>query len=387
MTLDFEYYSSVNQSLGFKSEGYRDFPGNAGEAIDIMERTPQPTSVIDFGGARGYTAKVLTDVFNIPATVMEKSQHCYHTRAIKDFVMHDMLDYPYPFKNNQFDIAYSNSVLEHIAYEDIDDVIRETARVSKRGFHAIGYTGVLDNYGKNPSVFFGDGTHIIYETVEWWEKRFHDVAPGYEVHLPNAYRGSTFRLPFVKNDLLKLNLGCGFNIFGSGWVNIDKDEKIAPLCPHPFVFKNCDITQPLPYENSTCDHVFLGNILESLDMEQGIALLSECHRVLKTGATMRIAAIDSELLMRKYLSDDLDFLKHIYYGVEQAPCPIAKLAYALFEDNNSIWDKCLLRQVLTRAGFTMMAETNPWDSMTRIFAATTIVSYPTISFVMEVLKS
>jgi predicted SAM-dependent methyltransferase len=352
-----------------------------------MERVPTPTNVIDIGGARGYTAKVLTDVFGVPTTVMEKSQHCFHTRAVKDFVLHDIYDFPYPFKNHQFDLAYSNSVLEHMTYEDIDDVIRELARISKRGFHAIGYKSFLDDYGNNPSVFFGDGTHIIYETFEWWEKKFHDVAPGYEAHLPNAYRGTTFKVPFVKNDLLKLNLGCGFNIFGSGWVNMDKDEKLARICPDPFIFKHHDITHPLPYEDNTCDHLFLGNILEALDMEQGIALLSECKRVLKPGATMRIAVIDSELLMRKYLSDDLDFLKNIYYGVEHAPCPIAKLAYALFEENNSIWDKCLLRQVLTRAGFKSMVETNPWDSLTHLIAATTIISYPTISFVLEVSKS
>jgi predicted SAM-dependent methyltransferase len=385
MTNDLEYYSSCDQVTGFKHEGYRNFPGNS--SIAMVLSTKNPTSVIDFGGARGYTEKTLTDLFNIPATVMEKSLHCYHTRAVKDFVVHDMYDFPYPFADKQFDLAYSNSVLEHIDYENLDDVIREMARVSKRGYHAIGFVDETKDYNAAAGEFFSDGTHIIYEKRSWWEKRFKDVVPGYDVEMFNAYDDNVdLKVPMIKNEYVSLNLGCGTNIFASGWINVDRTNLAAYVCKDPYKFKIGDINTRFPYEDNTCDFIFLGNVLETMNIEQGMELIKECRRVLKPGGLMRIAVIDAEFLMRKYLNEDLDFLKHIHAGAELAPCPIIKLSYALFNGAGAIYDKCLLREVLKRSGFVAMTETNAWDSTHHFMAATTCVSYPTISLCMEVKK-
>jgi predicted SAM-dependent methyltransferase len=123
-----------------------------------------------------------------------------------------------------------------------------------------------------------------------------------------------------------------------------------------------------------------------MNIEQGLALMRECHRVLKPGGIVRVAVTDAEFLMRKYLNDDLDFLKHIHAGAELAPCPLVKLTYALFNGTGAIYDKCLLREVLKRSGFSAMTETNAWDSLHHFLVATTIVSYPTVSIVMEAVK-
>jgi hypothetical protein len=97
--------------------------------------------------------------------------------------------------------------------------------------------------------------------------------------------------------------------------------------------------------------------------------------------------VDAESLIHRYLNDDIDFLKHIHFGAEMAPCPILKLSYALFQGNGSIYDRCLLREILKRSGFSQMIETNAWDSTNQFVAITTCVSYPTISMVFEAMKS
>jgi predicted SAM-dependent methyltransferase len=387
VTLDSEYYSAKNQSYGFVGVGYRDFLGNANAALIISELNPRPTSVIDIGGARGYTAKTLSTVLGIPVTVMEKSQHCYHTRATNDFVLHDMYDFPYPFEDKQFDVAYSNSVLEHVDYEHVDGVIKEMARISNRGYHVIGFRHVGGDTSETPTgVFFEDGTHIIYETLDWWKKKFERLVPGYHFDIFNAYGSDLkLRIPSLRNDHKSLNLGCGTNLFGSGWINVDKLD-ISKICTDPLVSETFDITNRLPYGDNSCDYIFLGNIIETLEIDKGVALMQECYRVLKKGGMVRVSVVNSELLMRKYLNGDIDFVKHIHVGSELSPCDIIKLSYAMFDGMGTVYDTCLLREVLKRSGFEKMTTVNAWSSSSPFLSATTCVSYPTISLVMEAQK-
>ena len=333
----------------------------------------------------GILPRVLLDVLGIPSIVMEKSDHCYHTRAVKNFCKHDICDIPYPFYDKQFDIAYSTAVLEHIGYEDIDDVIREMVRISKRGYHLLGYKGDKNDGGLDEETFFSDGTHIIYEDLYWWKSKFSSIAPNYDVKLISDQNDGKFGVPFIKNEFVRLNLGCGLNIFGSGWINIDCQD-LTPAISEPYVFKNHDITTRLPYEDNSCDMTFLGNTLENIPPEHGCALVSEVYRVLKPGGVVRMAIIDAEYLMKKYVKGNLDFLKHIYGGIETTPCDIIKLSNAIFSQSGTVYDKCLAREVLKGGGFNKIYETNPFDSRNALMAKTTTVSYPTISFVMEAIK-
>ncbi len=114
MTIDREYFEDDNQSAGYRVEGYHDFASNLLSAERIKSFNPK--SAVDIGGSRGYVAKKLV-ADGIPTTVIDISDHCYHTRAVESFVVHNLLDIPYPFSDNQFDLVYSISTLEHLPYD------------------------------------------------------------------------------------------------------------------------------------------------------------------------------------------------------------------------------------------------------------------------------
>lgn len=78
--------------------------------------------------------------------------------------------------------------------------------------------------------------------------------------------------------MTKLNIGCGQNHI-EGWVNIDKDSDVQPDLLH-------DIESGLPFEDSSTEEIRCFRILEELD--DIIALLIECHRVLKASGRLEI---------------------------------------------------------------------------------------------------
>lgn len=69
-----------------------------------------------------------------------------------------------PFKNNEFDLVYSNAFLEHIDNSILDDVFKEAARVSRRQVHFIG----MDK-GTDPS-------HINIKTGTEWFNYFEKMS-------------------------------------------------------------------------------------------------------------------------------------------------------------------------------------------------------------------
>ena len=91
--------------------------------------------------------------------------------------------------------------------------------------------------------------------------------------------------------MLKLNLGCGEIAF-EGWINIDLESPKADI--------NLNLTSPLPYEDSTVCFIYSEHFIEHLTLNEGLALLSECRRVLEPTGIIRIATPDLDYLMRKY---------------------------------------------------------------------------------------
>ena len=67
------------------------------------------------------------------------------------------------FKDNEFDLAMSMALLEHIEEEQLETVIKEMARVSKRGFHNVPFVHEPSDH---------DSTHCTFRPKEWWLKTF-----------------------------------------------------------------------------------------------------------------------------------------------------------------------------------------------------------------------
>lgn len=91
--------------------------------------------------------------------------------------------------------------------------------------------------------------------------------------------------------MLKLNLGCG-EISFEGWVNIDWESPKADI--------NLNLTAPLPYGDNTVNFIYSEHFIEHLTLHEGLALLTECRRVLKPKGVIRIATPNLDYLMRKY---------------------------------------------------------------------------------------
>lgn len=90
----------------------------------------------------------------------------------------------------------------------------------------------------------------------------------------------------------KLHLGCGANIL-AGWENIDIDG------PSPIL--RWDLTRPLPLPAGTVTFIFNEHFIEHVTRPQGIALLSECYRLLAPGGVLRISTPSLRKLLDEYL--------------------------------------------------------------------------------------
>ena len=93
----------------------------------------------------------------------------------------------------------------------------------------------------------------------------------------------------------KLHLGCGANNF-SGWVNIDLDSPTAD--------RLLDLTEPLPFEDSSVSHIFNEHFIEHVTREQAVAFLKECYRVLSPQGAIRISTPNLRYLAHCFFFDN-----------------------------------------------------------------------------------
>jgi len=385
MTYDREYFESDNQSIGYRAEGYRDFAAHfcALERIVSMK----PKSVLEIGGARGYVAKKLI-ACGIPATVIDISEHCFHTRAVDSYLLKDLEAPPYPFSDKEFDLVFSDSVLEHLHYDKIDDVIKEITRVSNRSLHGI----PISDSGQTREEFMRDNTHVILESRAWWIEKFAKADPSHEVVISGNIMGDADNKIIVpgcshqNKNAIKLNIGSFINMFYYGWINIDVLNLSEFAKKENYIFSQTDMTKPFIYPDGYVDYIFSSHALEHIGIEDGLRFLKECHRMLKTGGVIRIAVPDCGLLMRQYVNNDLNYLKHISPMAESCKCALDKYLAVGLNNHAYAYDSCNLKNLLQDAGFKDVEQVDPWHSRSEIMEMETIVSHPTISLVMEGTK-
>lgn len=92
--------------------------------------------------------------------------------------------------------------------------------------------------------------------------------------------------------MLKLNIGCG-EVYFNGWINIDIDSAKADL--------KHDLRGALPYDDCSVDFIYSEHFIEHLTVSEGVALLSECRRILKTNGIVRTATLDLDYIVLKYI--------------------------------------------------------------------------------------
>lgn len=166
----------------------------------------------------------------------------------------------------------------------------------------------------------------------------------------------------------KLNIGCGLSV-ASGWLNMDASlnawisgkaawmhrlgykvsgansyyseaEYLKTLRENRFIYH--DIQYGLPFRDRTVDFIFSSHFLEHLDKERGQKLLTECHRILRTAGTLRIAVPDLEYGWELYRRGEKERMLHDYFftGTETG-----------FSQHRYAYDFELLSKALESAGF------------------------------------
>jgi predicted SAM-dependent methyltransferase len=158
---------------------------------------------------------------------------------------------------------------------------------------------------------------------------------------------------------LRVNLGAG-NTGQPGWVNVDLLELPGVNCVY-------DSRKRLPFADDSVEMIFTEHFLEHLDYTEEIPyFMSECHRVLAPGGTIRIVVPDGERYLAAYCADGWDALhttrplradrSDFYYGFKyNTKMELINVVFRQGAEHKFAYDFETLDFVLRRYGFSEVA--------------------------------
>jgi len=94
------------------------------------------------------------------------------------------------------------------------------------------------------------------------------------------------------NQVRRIHIGAGGNIL-AGWLNTDLEPQSADIA-------HLDVSEPLPFPDSSIDFVFSEHLIEHLPHAVGAYHLRECFRALKPNGRVRVATPDLQFLIDIY---------------------------------------------------------------------------------------
>ena len=181
-----------------------------------------------------------------------------------------------------------------------------------------------------------------------------------------------------------LNLGCGHNS-SEHWDNFDRSPMIMlrrhmwlkkllqkggiltdeHIPNYPENVSRRDLVRPLPYEDQSVSAIYSSHMLEHMYFDDARNVLSECARVSRPGAVLRLALPDTLQFARELVEagDDADGKAALHYNDMLRTYPNARptgprrVAFA----GGSNWHKWqptrgLVRSMLADAGFNEITE-------------------------------
>jgi predicted SAM-dependent methyltransferase len=92
--------------------------------------------------------------------------------------------------------------------------------------------------------------------------------------------------------VIRINMGCGWRNFGSGWVHIDAGEY-----DHLDYKSITDLSQ---FDDDSVDLIYASHVIEYFDREDILGILKEWNRVLIPGATLRVAVPNFQQIAKLY---------------------------------------------------------------------------------------
>jgi predicted SAM-dependent methyltransferase len=92
-----------------------------------------------------------------------------------------------------------------------------------------------------------------------------------------------------------LNVGTGGKDL-VGWVNLDETKPGDVLARVP----------PFPFRDECFDEILMSHVVEHMTLDDGRALMKECHRILRPGGAVTVIVPDAKVISLAYLAGQLD---------------------------------------------------------------------------------
>jgi len=156
---------------------------------------------------------------------------------------------------------------------------------------------------------------------------------------------------FAEREIRKLHIGCGGNILGD-WLNSD-------FFPSSDSILHLDATGAFPFANDTFDYIFSEHMIEHIPYSNGLAMLSECHRILRNNGKIRISTPNLQFLIDLYRDNKSELQREYIKWATDNFIKSAPYYDDTFVINNFvrdwghlfIYDIKTLRSSLEKAGF------------------------------------
>lgn len=144
---------------------------------------------------------------------------------------------------------------------------------------------------------------------------------------------------------VRLEIGSGPRL--PGWVTLDRN---------PAAHVQHDLNAPLPFPDASVDEIYSSHVFEHFSYPTPLlAIVRECHRVLRTGGTIRVAVPDASIYLRAY-ADPAAFDRERFcsepVGLSwRNRMDVVNFIAYLGADHKYMFDQENLLDLLTEAGF------------------------------------
>ncbi|HEU4520490.1 MAG TPA: methyltransferase domain-containing protein [Thermoanaerobaculia bacterium] len=185
-------------------------------------------------------------------------------------------------------------------------------------------------------------------------RRLHDryyEAPSTEIATVAAYLETLAELRDIETPRRprgpRIHLGCGEHRI-RGWINAD----LAFTGAQDLL---ADLGQALPFRNESAQFIHSEDLLEHMDLAQGLALLRECYRVLRPGGVMRLLTPDAAAIVEHiYLRPEKRHLRWCDRELGAGSRVEAlNMHFRMNGEHRFIYDFDYLRHVLSEIGFSV----------------------------------
>jgi len=186
--------------------------------------------------------------------------------------------------------------------------------------------------------------------------------------------------------MIKLNIGCFFQLFEYNWINIDILD-LRRYIKNNYIFKCIDIRRGIPYSNNTVDLIYTSHFIEHLTIEECIKFLEECYRVMKNKSVIKIATPDLEILINNYINNTMNKFNKIQPKIySEYETNGLKFSAITFSGHKSIYDYESIENILYNIGFSDIKRTSYNNSRSKIIKEETYDTCPEVSLYVEAIK-